>query len=97
IASKSKITYQGKQWTTNITPNVYNVYPVYDWSVQDIWTYHGKFKERPHNELYDLMHKAGLSLHLQRICQPYGDDQRRGLWLFHLIEPQTWAKVVARV
>jgi predicted phosphoadenosine phosphosulfate sulfurtransferase len=32
-----------------------------------------------------------------RICQPYGDDQRRGLWLFHLIEPETWARVVARV
>lgn len=43
------------------------------------------------------MHKAGLGIHQQRICQPYGDDQRRGLWLFHLIEPETWAKVVARV
>jgi len=43
------------------------------------------------------MNKAGLSIHQQRICQPYGDDQRRGLWLFHLIEPNTWAKVVARV
>ena len=43
------------------------------------------------------MHKAGLSIHQQRICQPYGDDQRRGLWLFHLIEPETWAKVVSRV
>jgi predicted phosphoadenosine phosphosulfate sulfurtransferase len=43
------------------------------------------------------MHKAGLSISQQRICQPYGDDQRRGLWLFHLIEPETWAKVVARV
>ena len=32
-----------------------------------------------------------------RICQPYGDDQRRGLWLFHLIEPDTWARVVSRV
>jgi predicted phosphoadenosine phosphosulfate sulfurtransferase len=32
-----------------------------------------------------------------RICQPYGDDQRRGLWLFHLIEPETWSRVVARV
>ena len=43
------------------------------------------------------MNKAGLSISLQRICQPYGDDQRRGLWLFHLIEPNTWAKVVSRV
>jgi predicted phosphoadenosine phosphosulfate sulfurtransferase len=43
------------------------------------------------------MHMAGLTPHQMRICQPYGDDQRRGLWLFHLIEPETWARVVARV
>ena len=43
------------------------------------------------------MHKAGLTIHQMRICQPYGDDQRRGLWLYHLIEPETWARVVARV
>jgi predicted phosphoadenosine phosphosulfate sulfurtransferase len=44
-----------------------------------------------------MMHKAGLSLAQMRICQPYGDDQRRGLGLFHVIEPETWGKVVARV
>ena len=33
------------------------------------------------------MAMAGLTVHQMRICQPYGDDQRRGLWLFHLIEP----------
>ena len=43
------------------------------------------------------MYKAGLKLSQMRICQPYGDDQRRGLWLFHLIEPETWAKIVSRV
>jgi predicted phosphoadenosine phosphosulfate sulfurtransferase len=43
------------------------------------------------------MYQAGLTLHQMRICQPYGDDQRKGLWLFHLIEPETWARVVARV
>jgi predicted phosphoadenosine phosphosulfate sulfurtransferase len=97
IASKSKVTFKDKQWTTKVTDNVFNVYPIYDWAVEDIWIYHGKFKNKRHNHLYDLMHKAGLSISLQRICQPYGDDQRRGLWLFHLIEPETWAKVVARV
>lgn len=49
------------------------------------------------NPIYELMTKAGVPLGLQRICQPYGDDQRRGLWLFHLLEPETWAKVVCRV
>lgn len=97
IASNKKITFKEKQYTTLVTENVYNVYPIYDWSVEDVWIYHGKFKYKRHNHLYDLMHKAGLSLSLQRICQPYGDDQRRGLWLFHLIEPETWARVVARV
>jgi len=43
------------------------------------------------------MYQAGVALGNMRICQPYGDDQRRGLWLFHLIEPETWAKIVARV
>jgi len=97
IASNKKITFQEKQYTTLVTENVFNVYPIYDWTTEDIWIYHGKIKNKRHNQLYDIMHKAGLSIHLQRICQPYGDDQRRGLWLFHLIEPETWAKVVARV
>jgi predicted phosphoadenosine phosphosulfate sulfurtransferase len=97
IASKNKVVFNGKQWTTKVTDNVFNVYPIYDWKTEDVWVYHGKNKGKRHNELYDLMQKSGLSINLQRICQPYGDDQRRGLYLFHLIEPETWAKVVARV
>lgn len=97
IASTSKETLDGRQWTSKITENVYNAYPIYDWRVQDIWAYHGKNPDRDYNRLYDLMAMAGLTPHQARICQPYGDDQRRGLWLFHLIEPQTWSRVVARV
>jgi len=97
IASTSKIRKDDKQWTTKVTDHVFNVYPVYDWKSEDLWTYHGKNPEKPYNHLYNLMHQAGLSLSQMRICQPYGDDQRKGLWLFHLIEPETWARVVARV
>lgn len=97
IANKTKEIYGGKMYTTKVTENSYNVYPIYDWTTEDIWIYHAKNQDRRYNELYELMHKAGLSIHQQRICQPYGDDQRRGLWLFHLIEPETWAKVVSRV
>jgi len=97
IASTSKTMKKNKQWTTKVTENVFNIYPIYDWKTQDIWTYHSKFRDKEYNKLYDYMHKAGLTIHQARICQPYGDDQRRGLYLFHLIEPETWAKVVARV
>lgn len=97
ISSKTKETFNNKIYTTKVTENVFNVYPIYDWTTEDIWIYHAKNQDKEYNQLYELMFKAGLSIHQQRICQPYGDDQRRGLWLFHLIEPETWSKVVARV
>jgi predicted phosphoadenosine phosphosulfate sulfurtransferase len=97
IAVWDKGTHFGKRWTTQVAPNTFNVYPIYDWHVTDIWKYHAKFPGKLHNEVYDRMHLAGVSLHQMRLCQPYGDDQKRGLWLYHLIEPQTWGKVVARV
>tara|TARA_Y100001973_G_C5188352_1_gene329295 strand:+ start:574 stop:1815 length:1242 start_codon:yes stop_codon:yes gene_type:complete len=99
IASSTKTKLQGMQYTTQVIKNehLYNLYPIYDWKTSDIWVYHSRYKDDNYNKLYDLMGKAGLSIHQMRLCQPYGDDQRRGLWLFHLIEPNTWAKVVARV
>ena len=89
--------WNGHPYTQGITDELWNVYPIYDWRTEDIWTWHGRNPDKPYNRLYDLMYQAGLSIHQARICQPYGDDQRRGLWLFHLIEPETWARVVARV
>lgn len=96
IASKRKSSFEGLQWTTWLGDSLYNVYPIYDWRTEDIWTFNSRFRA-PYNKLYDRMHKAGLTIHQQRICQPYGDDQRKGLWLFHVIEPETWGRVVKRV
>ena len=91
-----KSAFEGLQWTTWMGGALYNAYPIYDWRTEDIWTYFGKFA-KPYNRLYDRMHQAGLTIHQARICQPYGDDQRKGLWLYHVIEPETWGRVVARV
>lgn len=91
-----KSTFEGRQWMTWMGGHVFNAYPIYDWRTDDIWTYNGRFKA-DYNRLYDRMHQAGLTIHQARICQPYGDDQRRGLWLYHVIEPETWGRVVARV
>ena len=97
IAIWDKEMHFGKRYTTKVIDKTYNVYPIYDWHVTDIWRYHALFPDKPHNEVYDRMKLAGVSLHQMRLCQPYGDDQRRGLWLYHLIEPQTWGKLIARV
>lgn len=97
IALKTKVKFKDKTWTTKVTDNVYNAYPIYDWSVADLWHYHYKNPTLPYNKIYEQMHKAGLSPSQMRICQPYGDDQKRGLWLYHILEPATWYKVVTRV
>lgn len=97
IARRNKSMKDGVQWTTLVTEQVYNVYPIYDMKVGDIWAWHYHNPEYKNNPLYETMHKAGLTPSQMRICQPYGDDQRKGLWLFHLIEPETWSRIVARV
>jgi predicted phosphoadenosine phosphosulfate sulfurtransferase len=96
IAKRRKSRLEGRQYTTWRGDNLVNVYPVYDWRTEDIWTYVGR-ERAVYNRIYDGMYKAGLSVHQMRICQPYGDDQRRGLNLFHVLEPLTWTRVVARV
>lgn len=97
IAIWDKGMFQGKRYTTEVMKGVYNVYPIYDWKTEDIWRFHSKFPTLPHNTIYDQMHKAGVPISQQRLCQPYGDDQRKGLWLYHILEPQTWFKLIARV
>jgi predicted phosphoadenosine phosphosulfate sulfurtransferase len=97
IASRTKAKLHGKSFTTEVTDNLYNIYPVYDWNVSDLWHYHAENLALPYNKIYDYMYKAGLTPSEMRLCQPYGDDQRKGLWLFHILEPQTWYKVIARV
>jgi len=96
LASDTKAMFDGRKYTTWKGNTTVNVYPLYDWRTEDLWTYHARHGGL-YNALYDRMYQAGLTIHQMRICQPYGDDQRRGLWLFHLIEPETWARVVARV
>lgn len=94
---KDGLMFNNYKWTTKVSNKLYNIYPIYDWKTEDIWIFHGKFNHLPHNKIYDKMMMAGVKLSQQRLCQPYGDDQRRGLWLYHILEPETWYKIVSRV
>lgn len=96
IRSKRKERFEGHGWSTRIDGDRYNFYPIYDWQVSDIWLANGRCGFR-YNKLYDLMYLAGVPMRQMRICQPYGDDQRKGLRLFRILEPETWEKVLARV
>ncbi len=101
IINKTKETYEGYGWTTKLHTRdpdclVYHFYPLYDWKTEDIWAAVSQL-DLAFNEIYELMYKNGLSIHQQRLCQPFGDDQRGGLDQFRALEPGTWERVVSRV
>lgn len=96
-SEKKGLTFNGYKWTTKIGNNLFNAYPIYDWRTEDIWIFHLKNKELGYNKIYDLMTRAGVKFSNQRLCQPFGDDQKKGLWLYHLLEPMTWYKLLNRV
>ena len=96
ILSSRKTRFRGKCWTTWLGGPAWNAYPLYDWKAEDVWTYTAR-EAKPYNRAYDRMHQAGLTVSQMRICEPFGDEQRRGLWLWHVLEPDSWAKLVARV
>jgi 3'-phosphoadenosine 5'-phosphosulfate sulfotransferase (PAPS reductase)/FAD synthetase len=97
VSRKDGLTINNWKWTTKVANNLYNVYPIYDWKTEDIWVYNSKNRHLSHNRIYDKMMMAGVKISQQRLCQPYGDDQRRGLWLYHILEPDTWYKLISRV
>jgi predicted phosphoadenosine phosphosulfate sulfurtransferase len=96
IARNDKPCYKDKRWTTNVVDDIWNIYPIYDWCVDDIWRYNGKLK-KPYNQLYDRMYQAGLTISQMRVDEPFGDTTRRSLWLYQIIEPDMWTKITARI
>lgn len=96
-----KQTFEQYHWTTKLKVNekhidVYNFYPIYDWTVEDIWGAVSQL-DLKFNYVYELMYKNGVSIYEQRLCQPYGDDQRNGLNQYKALEYDTWSKVLNRV
>jgi predicted phosphoadenosine phosphosulfate sulfurtransferase len=94
--ARDKPMFDSKPWTTNVVDSAWNVYPIYDWRTKDVWVYLGKYS-KAYNPLYDLMMQAGMKLSQMRICEPFGDEARKGLWLYQVCEPDMWAKLALRV
>jgi len=89
--------YNGLQWMLKQKStgyDTYSIHPIYDWESSDVWKYQS---DKPYNPVYDKMYLAGYPLHEMRICQPYGEEQRDNINLFAIIEPETWARMTARV
>lgn len=98
IVSMKKERFKDKPWTTRNKPleHTYSIYPIYDWRTEDDWIATFKYNLE-YNYVYELMYKNGLTIHQQRLCQPFGDDQKNGLDQYRAIEAENWDKLLKRV
>jgi predicted phosphoadenosine phosphosulfate sulfurtransferase len=98
IVSMKKDRFKDKPWTTRDKPleHTYSIYPIYDWRTEDDWIATFKYNLE-YNYVYELMYKNGLGIHQQRLCQPFGDDQKNGLDQYKAIEAENWEKLLKRV
>lgn len=87
--------YMGLNWSTKVYENVYNMYPIFDWKVEDIWVANGR-QGWDYNELYDLFYKAGVPLHSQRVASPFISQGIESLKLYKVIDPDNWGRMVGR-
>tara|TARA_R100001244_G_C5166001_1_gene131425 strand:+ start:746 stop:2041 length:1296 start_codon:yes stop_codon:yes gene_type:complete len=95
-SDKSYKIFEDKKWTKEISSNIYNVYPIYDYQTEDIWTANCKF-EWSYNKLYDIMHQAGITINQMRVASPFNDSASESLKMYKIIDPKNWGKMIGRV
>lgn len=76
--------------------NLWKVYPIYDWTTEDVWTAPDKFGW-DYNTTYDALDKAGVSPYMQRCSPPYGEEPLQKLWTYKKCFPEIWDRMSTRV
>ncbi len=96
IMNEEKIMLKGKCYTKKNTEHTYNVYPIYDWKTEDIWTANAKYDFK-YNKLYDVFYRAGVPVHKMRVASPFMSESKSSLSMYRIIDPEAWAKLHCRV
>lgn len=91
------VNYKGNEiyWATPRGDN-YTVYPLYDWTTEDIWKYIHENKLRYHN-LYDRMFKKGYHIANMRVNSLLDENGYKALVDLPEFEPETFNRLVNRV
>lgn len=98
ILAKQKETHPYlRRWDDGFSDgNLVKVYPIYDWTTQDVWTAPAE-KGWDYNETYDFYERAGLNRAAQRVAPPYGEEPLQNLWTYQECFPEIWDKMSRRV
>lgn len=76
--------------------HVQKAYPIYDWTVQDVWTAPAQFGW-DYNRAYDRLEMAGVSATHQRCSPAFGEEPLEKLHTYAACFPEVWERMVDRV
>lgn len=82
--------------TKNGADRTWTCLPLHDWSTADVWKYYAE-TGHDYNRVYDSMYRLGLSMSQMRTCFAFGEAQKKSLWQWQAIEPETWERMCRRV
>tara|TARA_R110000744_G_scaffold89973_4_gene174857 strand:- start:3591 stop:4775 length:1185 start_codon:yes stop_codon:yes gene_type:complete len=98
MALTGQVTYKGITWGKNLSKKEdhYTFYPIYDWSVWDVWV--GIFKgSHNYNKLYDYYYQNGKGIKKMRVSNVHHETAINDLPFMQEIEKDTWNKIVERI
>jgi predicted phosphoadenosine phosphosulfate sulfurtransferase len=88
--------WSGLKWSTN-SNGVYKFYPIYDWTVYDVWKYIYDY-DIPYNKIYDLMYMDNISIYNRmRISNLIHEKSYKALAKLPKYEPDTYNKLCKRI
>jgi predicted phosphoadenosine phosphosulfate sulfurtransferase len=88
--------WNGLKWSTE-QDGVKKFYPIYDWSIYDIWRYLYEYN-LPYNRIYDLMYMGNYSLYSKmRVSNLIHEKSYKCLVDLPRFEPETYDKLCRRI
>jgi predicted phosphoadenosine phosphosulfate sulfurtransferase len=89
--------YKWITWASGLNrPNHYVFYPLYDWSYTDIWKAISS-NGWPYNRIYDVQYQSGISVWDMRVSNVHHETAILHLFYMQEAEPETYARLVARI
>jgi predicted phosphoadenosine phosphosulfate sulfurtransferase len=87
---------EGVNWSSRANGDTVKLYPIYDWTFEDVWTYIGN-EDIPYNRIYDFMYAKQMRLTEMRVSNLIHEKAFKSLATLQEFEPDTYDRIVRRL
>jgi Predicted phosphoadenosine phosphosulfate sulfotransferase len=89
-------SYKHITWAKCLGGGNYTFYPIYDWSLSDVWHAISSNKWK-YNSIYDAQYRYGIPMRDMRVSNLNHETAVKNLYYVREAEPETWDALTARM